>query len=358
MILWTDDKNLSLQVSTRSRILIPFAAILTTACTHQAEIHDIACIGNRSYSAEQVVMAARNAGPRSEAQQPLATTARIPAKISPSKHIAPASAHSPHIHHTRNQTPIASKDTRSRNRGITSSIWANCPQTSRKQRASGQNGKARASSLPLLTSSSTTRNSTHAGHAHDFDFDPAFSPSALRTPAKVIVPPRLADAITIIETHTPTPTNVSIALGHILAFPLYDLLLAQVCRGQPTVLREFLGSADPGPGHWNGLDCVRLLITGWQFGLQTVYSLHYAHSSSITPDICFEAMTWLHSFFFGLATTELQGQDAEIPWEPISQRAGVTEALGILFVQYSPQWWLDAEHVNAIERLIDWIRSC
>lgn len=161
----------------------------------------------------------------------------------------------------------------------------------------------------------------------------------------------------MIETCSSSPTKFNIALGHIVAFPLYDLLLARVCHGQPTLLREFVGAADLGPGHWSGLNSLQLFIKGWQFGLPAVYTPQYAHSPSPTAETCFEAALWLHAFLVGPAPVETQRPGGgETAWDSIPQRNGVIEALQILFIRHIPGWWLDAQHVQAVERLIDWIR--
>lgn len=304
---------------------------------------------------EQVLTAARNACHSQPLGQAFAANnSSIPARSSLLVSAAPASVHPPHIHQQRHHASNGSKDVKARNRGITSSIWANSSQSSRKHKASGLNGKARASSLPLLITS-TTQQPTYQS-----DFDPASSPSINRNSPKTVIPPRLADGIAILENCTSSPSTFNIALGHIIAFPLYDLLLAQVCHGQPTLLRELLGAANLGPGHWSGCDSLQLFIKGWQLGLQPVYTQRYAHSTSpsSTPETCFEAASWLHAFLVGVTTAELHRRGGgEITWVSIPQRGGVIEALRILFVRNSPEWWLDNHHVRAIERLIDWLRS-
>lgn len=236
----------------------------------------------------------------------------------------------------------APSNKKSSNRGITSSIWASTAHN-------GHTRKTRASSLPLLSDHSTTGNSTQRPvHQHG----PASAASAHKTANKT--PPRLADAIAIITTTPSSPSTVNLALGNILAFPLYDLLLEQVCRNQPAVLRQFLGSADLGPGHWNGNDCLTLLLKGWQFGLQSTYLASQADAFAVPPQASFEALSWLQAFPSQQYTSRLAlGKDAATAWQSAEDRMRAVEAIRILFVRQRSQWWLDNQHLRVVERLIE-----
>lgn len=273
------------------------------------------------------------------------------AKFSPLNLATPGSSHSPHIHHKLHQTANASKDLKSRGRGITSSIWANSSPATRKAKGFGPHEKARAASLPLLTTASYAHREVHQS-------DPASSPATRRNSPKSAPSPRLADAIALLKISTPSPSNLDVALGHIIAFPLYDLLLLQLGRGQPALLRQFLGAADPGPGHWTGADSIQLLLRGWQYGLQNAYGIHHAPPTSPSPETCFEAASWLHGFLVEHTTAGSQGKgNAKMTCIPTSQRTYAAEALRILLVRHAPEWWLETQHVQAIEQVIAWVLS-
>lgn len=351
VVLWTDDKNLGLQVRVQQLPIISYADDIEHL---QAEIHDIPHIGNQSFSAEQVIGAAQDVyRARSNTNMGTATDTPRSWKSSPLRPANPVSPHAPHTQQKRPHAANASKDFKSHGRGITSSIWANSSAVARKGKVSGQHDKARAKSLPLLTSPPTARPKTHqAGYRL------ASSPPTPRDSPKSTAPPRLADAIALMQNSTPSPSNVNTALGHIIAFPLYDLLLAEVSRGQPTLLRQFLGPADPGPAHWTGADSMQLLLRGWRYGLQHTYASHPAPSSPPSPETCLEAASWLSAFLTNVVTAELQRQgDAPLNWDSTSQCTSVARALRLLLVRYTPQWWLPIQNVQVVDQLIAWVLS-
>jgi hypothetical protein len=329
---------------------------MLTALSRQAEIHDITCIGNRSYSAEQVLAIAQktlHARPPRRAS-PSATfpdTIDVPPKIAASHTTAALKWTPPKRQHA---AMAATSNKKTSNRGIGSSIWASTAHNGRNCKTNGSNDKTRASSLPLLSDYSTIGNPSQR---HSYRHGSSSTASAHKTANKA--PPRLADAITIITTTPSSPSTLDIALGHILAFPLYDLLLEQVCRNQPAVLRQFLGSADLGPGHWNGNDCLTLLLKGWQFGLQTTYLGNPGDACAIPPQASFEALSWLQAFLVHLHETSklAPGEDAATAWQSVQDRMRAIEAIRILFVRQRPQWWLDDQHLRVVERLIEWLNS-
>jgi hypothetical protein len=353
VILWTDDKNLSLQVRSFPE---DASYIELTAMPLQAEIHDITCIGNRAYSAEQILAIAQKT---LDAHQPRGASPSaapqiamdVPPKIAASHKPVALERTPPKRQHA---AMAATSNKKSSNRGIDSSIWASTAHNGRNCKTNGSNDKTRASSLPLLSDYPTTENPSQRQSYRYGSGSTASAPKTANNP-----PPRLADAIIIITTTPSSPSTLDIALGHILAFPLYDLLLAQVCRNQPAVLRQFLGPADLGPGHWNGKDCLTLLLKGWQFGLQSTYLGNPGDACSIPPQASFEALSWLQAFLVHLHETSklAPGEDAATAWQSVQDRMRAIEAIRILFVRQRPQWWLDDQHLRVVERLIEWLNS-
>lgn len=235
-------------------------------------------------------------------------------------------------------------------RGISSSIWANTAPAARKFIAARPNGNSCASVVPQLPVDGAIQ-LTKLRQLTDKN-DTSTMTSA--HPTSTNLAPRLADAITIISSVPPSPIALDIGLGHILAFPLYDLLLQLVCNNQPTLLRQFLGPADPGPGHWRGSDCLTLLLKGWPFGLQASYLADQADGGIVTPHAAFEALSWLRTFLLAHGNSSPAQQDTTSPvWQSIEDRFRAIEAVRIVFMRNSPSWWLDSQHLHIMGQLID-----
>ncbi|KAJ9096416.1 hypothetical protein QFC21_005238 [Naganishia friedmannii] len=344
VVLWTDDKNLSLQ----------------------AEIHAVPCIGNRRYSVQQIIDSVSHGDARVERRPVVkeeavatlssASTNSLPKRPSwvapdhlptlakpPALHILPTSTakKSLTVTHQSNQQ----LHRKARDRALESSVWAE-PAKVKKQKAS--------------LSPSSTRN-----RAPDVTFNISIAGNISTRPASSLsrpvpptaISPRLAEAIDIINNQTATPKRISTALGHIIAFPLYDLLLKHVSKGEPTLLRQFIGPKDPGPGHWNAKDCLDLMTRAWGFGLNWMYA---AASSEATPSTCpyatHEALIWLHGLFHHYATVDSPYQQiiTSPPSMHIDWRKAI-QAIGLVFVRHTPEWWLGADLVCTIDMLVSWM---
>ncbi|KAJ9114304.1 hypothetical protein QFC22_005756 [Naganishia vaughanmartiniae] len=349
VVLWTDDKNLSLQ----------------------AEIHEVPCIGNRYYSVQQVIDSVRHGGASVEnrlvvkhevgAMLPISLPSSLPKRpawigsdpsstlsqrpssnISPTLItkkpllISPTLKKSLAVTHTSNQQ----LHRKARDRALDSSVWAE-PAKLKKQNASS-------------SVSSTTSRAQDATLSISIAVNISTTPASSSRPVPATTTaPRLAEAVDIINNHSATPNCISIALGHIIAFPLFDLLLQHVGKGEPTVLRQFIGTKDPGPGHWNAKDCLDLMTRAWGFGLHWTYA---KAATEATPSICpytvHEGLVWLHGFFNHYATEDRPYQQIVTtqPAMQIDWRKAV-QAISLVFVRHTPEWWLDADLVRTINML-------